>query len=583
VTSTERDRVGVASASGTWRVTVDHVKVIPAGQSAVQLIGPGELRLNHDKPVPRLGDTQILGQVECAGLCFSDTKLLREFGLHPRKTPVLAHLPEQVLRDIPSYAPGSSPTVPGHEVVLRVIGIGRAVTSVAPGGRYVVQADFRDLKTEGGNGAFGYNFEGGLQQHVLLDERVTIAASGESYLLPVPEELAASQLALIEPWACVESAFSTSERRGLRPGGTMLVVGAGRLDGLELANSARRLCARRTGAAAEGLTVVDPAALAAQSVDDLLYGGADAAALEGLFPLVANDGLVLIASCGERFGRPVSVPIGRVHYGNIRMAASSSADFAHCLQAIPASSELRDHDHVNVVGAGGPMGVMSMARAIAASKPGALVEGAERNPKRAQALQQRVAPLAARRRVEVRLFSPGTARPRGPVDYCMLMAPVPAFVGQAIEEAAERGIINIFAGLSPQTPCAIDLDGYARKQLYFVGTSGSNMADMRAVLGQVVAGQLDTSLSVGAVSGMAGAIDGLTAVQHRTIAGKIIVYPALSDLPLVELADLAARYPTISALLADGCWTKAAEQELLHIAHAVNGITPPAARTDDIE
>ncbi len=194
-----------------------------------------------------------------------------------------------------------------------------------------------------------------------------------------------------------------------------------------------------------------------------------------------------------------------------------------------------------------------------------------------------MAPLAARRRVEVRLFSPEIARPRGPVDYCMLMAPVPAFVGQAIEEAAERGIINIFAGLSPANPCAIDLDGYTRKQLYFVGTSGSNMADMRAVLGKVVAGQLDTSLAVGAVSGMAGAIDGLTAVQNRTLAGKIIVYPALSDLPLIELAELAARYPTISALLANGCWTKAAEQELLHIAHTVNGITPPAARADGIE
>lgn len=89
---------------------------------------------------------------------------------------------------------------------------------------------------------------------------------------------------------------------------------------------------------------------------------------------------------------------------------------------------------------------------------------------------------AATRRVDVRLFSPGTARPRGPVDYCMLMAPAPALVEQAI-----------------------------------------------AVLGKVVAGQLDTSLPVGAVSGMAGAIDGLTAVRNRTIAGKIIVYPAPSS------------------------------------------------------
>jgi len=49
---------------------------------------------------------------------------------------------------------------------------GSEVTSVEPGRRYLVQADWRDLKTAKSNGAFGYNFEGGLQQYVLIDEVV---------------------------------------------------------------------------------------------------------------------------------------------------------------------------------------------------------------------------------------------------------------------------------------------------------------------------------------------------------------------------------------------------------------------------
>ncbi|MBA3846981.1 MAG: alcohol dehydrogenase catalytic domain-containing protein, partial [Planctomycetes bacterium] len=493
--------------------------MIPQRQLAVQLTGPDRLTLNRDKPVPRPGPTQILGRVECVGLCFSDMKLLHQFDQHPRKTPVLAHLARAVLADIPSYVPESQPTVPGHEVVLRVLEIGKDVTSVRTGGRYLVQADFRDLKTQASNGAFGYNFEGGLQQYVLLDERVTVAANGDSYLLPVPDDRSASQLALVEPWACVEDAFRVRERRGLTPGGTLLIAGSGGRDAQAELGPIDTLTSRTRlrigtpvgGDTLIGFTATTRAQVDAQSVDDLLYAGSDPAELEALLPLVAKNGLVLIAACGGRFGRLVDTPVGRVHYGNVRFAATAGARFVDALASIPATGELRDGDHVNVVGAGGPMGVMAMVRAVASSARGALVEGGVRNPERAQALTERVSPFADARGVRIRLFNPETERPQGAVGYCFLMAPVPELVQQAIADAAERGIINVFAGIPAETPCAIDLDAYALKRLYFIGTSGSTMEDMRVVLDKVIHDQLDTNLSVGAVSCMAGAIDGLNA------------------------------------------------------------------------
>lgn len=552
---------------------------MPAQHVAVQLVGPDRLELNSAKPTPRPGPTQILARVECVGLCFSDMKLLHQFQGHPRKSPVLAHLGAEILRDIPSYVPASAPTVPGHEAVLRILEVGAQVTSVKTGGRYLVQADFRDLKTANSNGAFGYNFEGGLQQFVLLDERVTVAASGESYLMPVPEDRSASQLALVEPWACVEDAFRTVERRTLKAGGTLLLAGSGPFDlrGFDATASARRLWLGDQGLGDQGLganpptgfTAVTRGDLAARSVDDLVYVGADAAALEDLFPLIANNGLALIATAGSCFGRRVIAPIGRVHYGNIRIAATTTERPADALAAIPATGELRPGDHVNVVGAGGPMGVMAMVRAIASSRPGALVEGGVRNPERATALQERITAVAATRGVEVRLFNPEAEPARGAVDYCFLMAPVPELVDQAVRDAAKRGIINVFAGISADTPVSVDLDAYAEKQLYCIGTSGSTMEDMRVVLGKVIDDQLDTNLSVGAVTGMAGAIDGLAAVKNRTIAGKIVVYPQLGDFPLMELDALVAKYPSIGRTLSNGCWTKASEEELLRVAGAL--------------
>jgi len=76
-------------------------------------------------------------------------------------------------------------------------------------------------------------------------------------------------------------------------------------------------------------------------------------------------------------------------------------------------------------------------------------------------------------------------------------------------------------------------------------------------------GRLDTNVSVAAVSGMEGATEGIRAVESRSVAGKIIVYPACRDLPLVPLEDLGRELPEVAACLCDGLWTKEAEKKLL--------------------
>ena len=57
---------------------------IPTRQHAVQLVGPGQLKVNPDKEVFKPGPYQILAKVECVGLCFSDLKLLKQFDQHAR-------------------------------------------------------------------------------------------------------------------------------------------------------------------------------------------------------------------------------------------------------------------------------------------------------------------------------------------------------------------------------------------------------------------------------------------------------------------------------------------------------------------
>ena len=197
---------------------------LPSTQCAVQLVGPGQLTLNCEKPVTPPGPRQIVAKIEAVGLCFSDLKLLKQFADHPRKAGIVSGIDAAVLKDIPSYVPGELPVVPGHEAVCRIVAVGPDVRHHRLGERVLVQTDYRELKTPGSNGAFGYNFEGGLQEYVLMDERVILERSGERFLIPVADSLGSSAVCLVEPWACVEASYVSPERQGPLPGGRMLVV-----------------------------------------------------------------------------------------------------------------------------------------------------------------------------------------------------------------------------------------------------------------------------------------------------------------------------------------------------------------------
>jgi threonine dehydrogenase-like Zn-dependent dehydrogenase len=144
-------------------------------------------------------------------------------------------------------------------------------------------------------------------------------------------------------------------------------------------------------------------------------------------------------------------------------------------------------------------------------------------------------------------------------NYIVLMAPVPALVAQAVKDAAPRAVINIFAGIPADKTGEIDLDSYIEKQCYFMGTSGSTLEDMKVVLQKVASRQLDTNLSVAAVAGLDGAIDGIRAVEKNLMPGKIIVYPSCRGLKLTPLTELDTKLP-----LENGQWNRKAEEALLN-------------------
>jgi threonine dehydrogenase-like Zn-dependent dehydrogenase len=487
---------------------------------------------------------------------------------------IVSGIEPAVLAEIPSYVPADKPTVPGHETVVRVEAVGEDVERFRPGERYLVETDYRWLPTAQSNGSFGYNFEGALQEYVLMDERVITSPEGESMLIPAPQHLSASAVALIEPLACVENSYTGKERRQIKAGGEMLIAADVVVTTNDLTELFRQYGGpgritwasqyeppKVTGVVMESCP--DLERLKNGSFDDVIYLGCNPNRVEALFAKVGPKGLFNIVLCGERFGRDIVVPIGQVHYGGIRITGTIGYEPADSMKHIPDSGAIRRGDKVNIVGAAGPMGTMHVIRNIWQRTEGVSIFASDADEHRLAMLARVAEQLAKDNGVAYRQYNPTKEQVAEPFDYAVIVAAAPELVAASIRTAARRGIVNIFAGIPAIATARIDLDAYIEKQLYFIGTSGSALEDMKSMLAQIESGRLDTNVSVAAICGLEGVCDGIRAIENRSIGGKIIAYPACKGLGLTPITKLADKMPDVAACLSNGLWTAQAEQKLL--------------------
>ena len=552
---------------------------IPETQYAAQIVAVDTIELNTAKPVPELGPTQILCEMEATGICFSDTKLMHAFADHPRKGEVQTFLTAAELATIPSYVPGENPSVPGHEACARVVAVGSEVKRHRVGDRALVQTDYRHMLTKSSNASFGYNIEGALQQYTLMDERVIIdPETEERFLIPVSEEPSASAVGLLEPWACVERAYATKERGALKAGGDLLVVvdQGHAIEGLaELIEASRptAITACGTDDAQQELLEDFGAALAhcpdvleSGSFDDIIYFGSDPARVEQLQSLLRLGGVIDVVLGGERLGRSVDIDVGRVHYDLTRWVGTTGSSAAEGYAWVPSTGELRPRERVGVIGAAGPMGFMHVIRALSMGVEGVSVTAVDIDPDRLAHLAAVAAPLAQAKGLAFEAIDSRERQPDGGFTRIGCMVPVPPLAAGTVDLAGEGAIIDFFAGFAVGTTAPLDLDQMLERHIYILGTSGSMISDMKAVLARLEAGVLDTNISVSAISGMRGAADALEAVTARTSGGKIVIYPQLTELGMITLAEMPERMPAVAAALEGGRWTKAAERILLESA-----------------
>ena len=518
--------------------------------------------------VPAPSKDQILVRVDAVGLCFSDVKLIRLGGEHPKLYG----------QDLATH-----PTRLGHETAVTVVAVGSELADrFHSGQRLAIQPD---IYANGRSTAYGYTIPGGLIGYHVLGPEV-LAADDGAYVTDVGDRLGYAETALTEPWACVEAAYTQRRRLNPAAGGRAWVVGrrddartydfGGALaNAREIVLSGLRddVVAAVRASAPRAEIVVTEQELVAGPFDDIIVLGprsaslvsraSDALAFRGLLNLVGDEPL----------DGPVDIDIGRIHYHYTAYVGTRGPDVSASYGVARNRAELRPGGVALFVGAAGPMGQMHLERALKTPNGPATLIAVDLDRERLAMARSRLEPIAAalgRRLVvttvaseeDLAMLVAHETKGRG-ADDVIVTAPTAAAVTQAARVMAGDAMLVLFAGLPVGTRASLDISRVYLHGAQYTGTSGSRIADQELVVRKTLAGQLSPARAVAAVGGIEAAADGLRSLMEGRFAGKIVIFPQLRGLPLTSLEDLAINDPELAAALGPGgTWTSEAEAVL---------------------
>ncbi len=347
---------------------------LPASYELWPLYGAGLENLGVEgrpieRDLPEYGDDELLVRHDACGICFSDIKVIRAGQDHPR-----------IYRDM-----RQDPVVLGHEVAMTVVGVGKDLAEqYKVGDRFIIQAD---IYIDGVGYAYGYEIQGGFSQFNRIDQRV-LNGDGGNYLLPVKPTAGYAEVALDEPWACVEASYSVTYRTAWKEGGALWLAGDGQNVSLGRAAEWRPASvvvdvsdeafaqAVRAWAKDAGVAVLEDDG--ERQYDDIVVLGNDPELMERAFARLAKGGIFNVVSA-DPAPRRVKLDIGRLHYDYLGIIGTTAADLSTPYG--PIETQLKANGLVWMLGAGGPMGQMHVQRALEITR--ATAEGRRHQPEHA--------------------------------------------------------------------------------------------------------------------------------------------------------------------------------------------------------
>ena len=557
---------------------------LPEATWAWNMYGAGEENMGKDDqpellPIPEPDADQMLVRIDSVGLCFSDVKILRAGGSHPKL----------YNRDL-----SKEPTRLGHEVSLTVIEVGENLQDrYHAGQRLAVQPD---IYQDGKSTAYGYTIPGGLIQYHLMGTEMLDTDDG-ACLLPLPDSMGYAEGSTLEPWGCVMAAYTQRRRLEPKSGGIMWIIGrpgdereyvfSSGLDApativmTNVPDSVQRLAEHTS---AEKIVRNDVGADDYQALVDELTSGAgfddivmldprSAATVGAVAQHIARRGTLNMVGETALDGL-VDTDVGRLHYDYTAYLGGQGPDIAASYGEARNRCDLRSKGTTVFVGAGGPMGLMHLQRAIQQPDGPSKIIATEVSDERLRSLEERLAHLAESNDCELLTFNSQTSEQtlheyvmgitdNQGADDVVVSVPISPVMAEADTVMNADGMLVFFAGVPNGTLAPLNLSAVYLNNAQYTGTSGLTIHDQQQVVDLANQGDLSPGSIVGAVGGMRAAKDGLQALVDGSYSGKVLIFPQIHDLPLMGLDELKAKLPEVAAKLSPGdTWNDEVEKAL---------------------
>ncbi len=530
--------------------------------------------------IPEPDDNQLLVRIDSISVCFSDVKILKQGGSHPKL----------YNRDL-----AVNPTRLGHEISLTIVKVGKNLQqNYRPGQRLAVQPD---IYQQGKSTAYGYTVPGGMVQYHLIGDEVLKTDTG-ACLLPLEEDMGYAESSLLEPWGCVMAAYTQRRRLSPKKDGVMWVVGqpgdptaftfSAGLDApatvilTDVPASVKTLVAPFPAKIIErnGLTPADYQALSQEltngaGFDDIVVlNPTSASAVSQIARCIARRGTCNLVGTQPLDGL-AQVDFGRLHYDYIVFVGTNGTDIALGYGEARNRCELRAGGTAVFIGAGGPMGQMHVQRALELPAGPRLVIATEISAERLRTLSDMFTPLAQKHGRTLLFFNPNTSKQsfrdfvmeatqQQGADDVVVSVPVASLMEEGDTVMKPDGMLVLFAGVPNGTLGKVNLSNVYLSNAQYTGTSGLTIHDQASVMERRVAGTLSPGRSVAAIGGLETAAQAIESVIEGKYPGKVVIFPQIHDLPLTGLKELRDRLPDVAAKLGeDLMWTNAAEEVLI--------------------
>ncbi len=531
-------------------------------------------------PIPEPNDDQLLVRIDSIGVCFSDVKILKQGGAHPK---------------LYNRNLAVDPIRLGHEVSLTIVKVGKNLqANYKPGQRLAVQPD---IYQQGKSTAYGYTIPGGLIQYHLIGDEVLKTDAG-ACLLPVEEEMGYAESSLLEPWGCVLGAYTQRRRLTVKEGGFMWIVGQWGDStsftfsaGLDLPatiiltdvpDSVRQAVLDTEALIVErnGLTPADYESLSKELTDGVgfddivILNPTSATTVSAIARFIARRGTCNLVGTKPLDGLP-QIDLGRLHYDYTAYVGTNGTDIAASYGEARNRCELRAGGATVFIGAGGPMGQMHVQRALELPDGPKVVIATEISDDRLQTLNSMFKSLADKNGRKLFFFNPNTSKQsfhdfvmevtqNQGADDVVVSVPVASLMEEGDTVMKPDGMMVFFAGVPNGTMGALNLSNVYLSNAQYTGTSGLTIDDQASVMERRVAGTLSPGRSVAAIGGLETAAEAIESVIEGKYPGKVVIFPQIHNLPLMGLKELKERLPEVAAKLGDdNMWTNEAEEVLI--------------------